>query len=107
MQSSPSLTELAKSILEDAQTIDSFLSSHNLPQPSFAADGVKDFPVGTDHADVHAIRHRLIDATKELRDLIIGPKDTIKWMIMNVSNLNTVNHNILNTSLCSFTPLVE
>ncbi|GLI78315.1 hypothetical protein PoHVEF18_006626 [Penicillium ochrochloron] len=84
MQSSLSLTELAKSILEDAQTLDSFLSSHNLPQPSFAADGVKDFPVGTEHADIHVIRHRLIDATKELRDLVVGPKDTIKWMIMNV-----------------------
>lgn len=92
MQSSLSLTELAKSILEDAQTLDSFLSSHNLPQPSFAADGVKDFPVGTEHADIHAIRHRLIDATKELRDLVVGPKDTIKWMIMNVSSLKSENH---------------
>lgn len=91
MQSSLSLTELARSILEDAQTLDIFLSSHNLPQPSFAADGVKDFPVGTEHAEIHIIRHRLIDATKELRDLIVGPKDTIKWMIMNVSNLNSEN----------------
>lgn len=87
MQSLPSLTQLAKSILEDAQTIDNFLSSNNLPRPSFAAESLKDFPVSTEHADIHTIRHRLIDATKELRDLVIGPKDTIKWMIMNVSNL--------------------
>ncbi|KAJ5786870.1 uncharacterized protein N7503_012082 [Penicillium pulvis] len=96
MQSSLSLTELAKSILEDAQTLDSFLSSHNLPQPSFAADGVKDFPVSTEHADIHAIRHRLIDATKELRDLVVGPKDTIKWMIMNdhtlAASLHAISH---------------
>lgn len=101
MQSSPSLTELAKSILEDSQAIDSFLSSHNLPQPSFASDGIKDFPVGTEHADIHAIRHRLIDATRELRDLVICPKDTIKWMIMNVSNLNSMS------LLCFVTALLE
>jgi hypothetical protein len=63
--------------------------------------------VGTEHADIHAIRHRLIDATKELRDLVIGPKDTIKWMIMNVSNLNPVNHDDLNPWVCSVTSLVE
>lgn len=99
MQSSPSLTELAKSIVEDAQVIELFLSSHNLPQPSFTADGVEDFPVGTEHAHIHAIRHRLIDTTQALRDLIIGPKDTIKWMIMNVSNLSSVTHDISNTSI--------
>ncbi|KAJ5673631.1 hypothetical protein N7507_002758 [Penicillium longicatenatum] len=96
MQSSVSLTELAKSILEDAQALDSFLSSHNLPQPSFAADGVKDFPVGPEHADIHVIRHRLIDVTKELRDLVVGPKDTIKWMIMNdhtlAASLHAISH---------------
>ncbi|KAJ5535674.1 hypothetical protein N7513_008860 [Penicillium frequentans] len=96
MQSSLSLTELAKSILEDAQILDSFLSSHNLPRPSFAADGVKDFPVGTEHADIHVIRHRLIDATKELRDLVVGPKDTIRWMIMNdhtlAASLHAISH---------------
>ncbi|KAJ6010796.1 hypothetical protein N7451_002208 [Penicillium sp. IBT 35674x] len=96
MQSSPSLIELAKSIVEDAQEIELFLSSHSLPQPSFTADGVKDFPVDTEHAHIHAVRHRLIDTTQALRDLIIGPKDTIKWMIMNhhtlAASLHAISH---------------
>ncbi|CAL5869457.1 uncharacterized protein PFLUO_LOCUS3686 [Penicillium psychrofluorescens] len=104
MQSSPSLTELAKSILEDSQAIDSFLSSHNLPQPSFASDGIKDFPVGTEHADIHAIRHRLIDATRELRDLVICPKDTIKWMIMNDHTLAASVHAISHFKIAQAVP---
>ncbi|KAF7594770.1 hypothetical protein BBP40_008477 [Aspergillus hancockii] len=73
-----------------AQVIDNFLSSHNLPQPSFDLNSPKAFPVGSEHTDVHAIRHRLIDTTNQLRDLVTCPKDPIKWMIMNVSFPNLV-----------------
>lgn len=79
-----SLVQLAKSILEDAQTIENFLTANDLPQPAFDLAGPKEFPVGVENTEIHATRHRLIDSTKELRDLIIGPKDSIKWMIMNV-----------------------
>jgi len=85
--SSASLTQLAKGILANAQIIEGFLSSNNLPQPSFGANGPKDFPVGAGYTEIHAARHALIDATKELRDLVIYPTDTLKWMIMNVSNV--------------------
>lgn len=80
-----SLVQLAKSILANAQIIEAHISSNNLPQPSFNSDGPKDFPVNTAQTEIHAARHALIDATNELRDLIIGPTDKLRWMIMNVS----------------------
>lgn len=88
MSSSPaSLTQLAKSILASAQLLEEFLSSNNLPQPSFDASGPKNFPAGADNAEIHAARHALLDATRKLRDLVTYPTDTLRWMIMNVSNV--------------------
>ncbi|KAE8347522.1 S-adenosyl-L-methionine-dependent methyltransferase [Aspergillus arachidicola] len=91
MQYTESLTELARSILRDAQEIDDFITSHGHSPPSFSIDGPTTFPASLD-----ATRHHLIDATKQLRDLVIGPKDTIKWMIMNdhtlAASLHAISH---------------
>jgi len=79
------LIKLAENILANTKTIENFLVSNNLPEPSFSADGPTDFPVGIDHAEIQNARNAVIDATKELRDLIIGPRDMLRWMIINVS----------------------
>jgi hypothetical protein len=81
----PSLTKLAESILANSKVIESFLFTNNLPQPSFDANGPKNFPVGVEHTEIYNARNALVDATKELRDLVIGPRDTLNWMAINVS----------------------
>ena len=80
-----SLTQIAESILANTKTIENFFASSNLPELSFSARGPKDFPVGVEHTEIHNARDALIDATKELRDLLIGPTDMLRWMSVNVS----------------------
>lgn len=79
-----SLVQLAESILAQTKKLDEYLASHKLPQPSFDANGPTTFPASPEEADINAVRHKLIDATKELRDLVTYPSDTLKWMIMTV-----------------------
>lgn len=76
------LTALAARIAKSAETIESFLEANKLPAPSFEADGPKTFPVTDGNPEIMAARDELIDCTQELRDLVVGPTDTIKWRSM-------------------------
>ncbi|KAH8881982.1 S-adenosyl-L-methionine-dependent methyltransferase [Thozetella sp. PMI_491] len=91
-----SLTQLAQTILAKAQALEDFLSSEKLPQPSFEASGPKAFPVGPEHSEIHAIRHALIDATKDLQNLVAYPADQLKWTIMTdhtmAASLHAISH---------------
>jgi hypothetical protein len=84
-----SLIKLAQSILENSKIIEEFFSSNNLLPLSFNVNGPKTFPVGIEHTEIHNAHYAVIDATKELRDLVIGPKDTLNWMLVNVSIKST------------------
>ena len=65
------IVELAKQILANTNSVDEFLRSHDLPQPSFSVDGPVDF--GIDSAEVESLRLSTIEATIELQDLLLGP----------------------------------
>ncbi|KAH8812830.1 S-adenosyl-L-methionine-dependent methyltransferase [Xylogone sp. PMI_703] len=104
-KSSISLTQLAKDILANAQKIEDFLASNNLPQPSFNAEDAEDFPVALEHAEIHKARYALIDATRELRDLVVGPLDTLKWMIMNDHTIAASLHAISHFKVAQAVPL--
>lgn len=84
-QPPPSLTLLAERISKSTETIESFLKDKQLPAPSFDADGPKTFPATDENPDILAARDELIDCTQELRDLVVGPTDTIKWRTMTVN----------------------
>ncbi|KAH7376879.1 S-adenosyl-L-methionine-dependent methyltransferase [Plectosphaerella cucumerina] len=81
-QNLSTLTALAARIAKSAEVIDSFLKENQLPEPSFEADGPKNFPVTDKNPEILAARDELIDCTQELRDLVVGPTDTIKWRTM-------------------------
>ncbi|KAL2783139.1 O-methyltransferase-domain-containing protein [Aspergillus keveii] len=100
------LTQLARRILQYAEDLDTFYASNNLPLPSFSADAPHSFHADiTTHPEIHNTRHSLIDATKELRDLIIGPRDTLKWMIMNDHTLAASLHVISHFNVAQAVPL--
>ncbi|KAL2802260.1 O-methyltransferase-domain-containing protein [Aspergillus granulosus] len=100
------LTQLARSILKYAEELDTFLSDHNLPLPSFTIDAPQTFPADlTTHPEIHNTRHKLIDATKDLHDLIIGPRDTLKWTIMNDHTLAASLHVISHFDIAQAVPL--
>lgn len=67
------LEDLANVILASAKTVKSFLSDNNIPPPSFSVDAPSSFP-DCPH-DVREARSQLLDASKKIQQLALGPID--------------------------------
>jgi hypothetical protein len=82
------LLELSNIIAEKTAVIDAYLDEKGLPQPSFDPDGPAELgPIAREDEHIQKARIELIDATKELRDLAIGPADTVRYLPWDVRTL--------------------
>ncbi|KAL8731400.1 MAG: hypothetical protein Q9181_004328 [Wetmoreana brouardii] len=81
------LTDLAAQILAHAKSIEDTLAVHNLPQPSFAANGPPNLPAGPGFRDLQKARLALMDAARDIEHLTTGPEAWIKsTVIANMSD---------------------
>lgn len=67
------LEDLANVILASAKTVKSFLSDNKIPAPSFSADAPSSFPECPQ--GVREARSQLLDASKKIHQLALGPID--------------------------------
>jgi len=74
---------LAQIISKETEKLDAYLKETNTPHPSFDYDGPADFPKLPDH--MQKTRQEIIRASSELRDLVVGPSETLRWMAWDVS----------------------
>ncbi|RYO88689.1 hypothetical protein DL766_004431 [Monosporascus sp. MC13-8B] len=74
------LRKLSTEIQSHVDVIDSYLTKHNLPQPSFAADSPTGLP---DTAEVQRARLLLIETASALANLATGSADHLRWHMMN------------------------
>jgi hypothetical protein len=75
--STSSLIALAATITRETETLNKYLIANNLPSPSFDVSTPANFPKLSPEAK--KAREEIIRATLELRDLVVGPEDTIRW----------------------------
>lgn len=78
------LLKLSQSINEDTKALVAALNAKGLEAPSFGVDGSPDFPVTQVEQNVVATRDQLIAQTKELHDLLVGPRQGLKALVMEV-----------------------
>jgi len=75
------LSELSAIIAQKTAEIEAYLAAKGLPQPSFHPDAPAELgPIAREDQDILKARVDLIDATKELRDLAVGPDDSLRYM---------------------------
>ena len=79
-----SLVNLSEDIAEAAMTIQDFFATNSLPKLSFKAGAPSRFPEVLEH--IYKARHRLIDATKTLHNLVLSPAELLKWQTWSVSD---------------------
>ncbi|KAL7897364.1 S-adenosyl-L-methionine-dependent methyltransferase [Trichoderma sp. SZMC 28014] len=72
------LTTLSKHIEEKTRYLTDALRSKGLDAPSYKADGLSDFPLT--EVEVVRVRQELVAMTKELHDLVLGPRESLKSM---------------------------
>lgn len=83
------LTQLSNIIAEKTAIIDAYLVEKGLPQPTFDYDGPAELgPIAREDEHIQTARIELIDATKELRDLAIGPSDSLRYLPWDVRLLS-------------------
>jgi hypothetical protein len=69
------IVELSARIAENTATLDAYLTSNNLPTPSFNVDGPRDSLIPKSEVDVEKARIAIVEDTTELRSLALGPRD--------------------------------
>ncbi|KAI5867814.1 S-adenosyl-L-methionine-dependent methyltransferase [Durotheca rogersii] len=91
---SPStMIALAQKISAETEKVDAYFRDKGLPAPSFDVDAPSDFPKMPD--DISRSRREVIHATQELHDLMIGPRESVRWMawdFMSTQCLQLINH---------------
>lgn len=83
--SSTRLTELSALIAQKKAQIESYLNPKGLPLSSFDVNAPVELGIAREDEDVQKIRVELLDLTKELRDLIAGPTDSVRYLTWDVS----------------------
>lgn len=78
------LTTLSRDIEAKTRFLTDALRSKGLEAPSYQANGLSDFPL----TEVEAVKARqeLVALTKELHDLVLGPRESLKNMAWEVSD---------------------
>jgi hypothetical protein len=77
------LISLSQTITRETAIVDQYLKTHGGPFPSFEADGPASFPKLPEN--VLKARLEVLRATNELKDLVTGPSEIIRWMAWDVS----------------------
>ncbi|KAI1635562.1 S-adenosyl-L-methionine-dependent methyltransferase [Biscogniauxia mediterranea] len=84
---------LAQKISTGTEKVEAYFKEKGLPIPGLDVDSPSDFPQLPD--DILRCRREVIQATRELRDIMVGPRETIRWMawdFMNTQCLQLINY---------------
>ena len=75
---SPSrMTVLSQTIARETEKLETYFKAEGLPLPSFDAQAPSDFPKLPE--DIEKSRREIILATKELGNLAVGPRESVRW----------------------------
>ncbi|KAG8630305.1 hypothetical protein KVT40_001924 [Elsinoe batatas] len=73
-----SLATLGKRIALNAEKVDGWLTSKQLPTLAFDQDAAEEFPSTAGREDIETARASLIDDTQTLKDLLLGPGEVVR-----------------------------
>ena len=74
---------LSRKIAEETEKLERYMKANSLAMPTFDVDGTDDFPGLPE--EIQKSRLEIINATKELRDLVVGPRESVRWGVWKVS----------------------
>ncbi|EHK26879.1 uncharacterized protein TRIVIDRAFT_140059 [Trichoderma virens Gv29-8] len=79
------LTMLSKAIEEKTRILTDTLRAKGLGAPSYQANGLSDFPLNEVGDEAIRARQEIVALTKELHDLVLGPRECLKTVAWDVS----------------------
>lgn len=89
------MSHLAQVIATETSKLESYFKTAGLPVPSFDIDSDPFYYLKLP-SDIWSSRQSVIDATKELRDLVLGPREVVRWTAwrpgLEALSLGAINH---------------
>jgi 6-hydroxytryprostatin B O-methyltransferase len=83
----PSIQELSQRIARNSSLVEKWLASKNATMPSFDEDAEDEFPNTDGESEIEAARMAVIDDTRALHDLLLGPREVLARVWGSVSRL--------------------
>jgi hypothetical protein len=77
------MVTLAQKIAKETENLEAYMKANGLPMPSFDVDAPGDFPKLPE--DIQKCRREIICLTKDLRALVVGPRESVSWGVWEVS----------------------
>lgn len=77
------MVALSQKIAKETEKLEAYMKENGLAMPSFDVDAADDFPRLPE--EIQRSRLEIIHATKELRDLAVGPRESVRWGVWEVS----------------------
>jgi hypothetical protein len=84
------ILELAKMITAEAESLDAYLKTQGILEPSFDSSSSNDFPKLPDN--VQGSRQQILHAAGELTSLVRGPRESVRWGVWGVCTLLSWQH---------------
>lgn len=81
------IAELATLISENTSIVVTYLKSHNLPTPSFNADGPLPMPIPAHEREINQAQDIVIASTQELHNLMKGPTEMLLGIGVNIYDI--------------------
>lgn len=75
---SEDIAELSTIISENTQQVTDYLHHNGLPFPSFSAEAPTTSLIAPEASEIENARLAVIDATRRLRNLMLGPQDYLQ-----------------------------
>ncbi|ORY60582.1 O-methyltransferase [Pseudomassariella vexata] len=88
-----SMSSLAQKISRETEKVEMYFRDRGLPLPSFDADAPGDFENLPE--DIARSRREVIQTTSELRDLMVSPKERVRWLawdFLGTQSLQLLSH---------------
>lgn len=81
MSSTNRIIELSSIIARETAVVNDYLVLSQIKTPSLDADALHTIPIPDDAKDVKAARTAVIEACAELKALLTGPKELLKFPV--------------------------
>ncbi|KFY27975.1 hypothetical protein V493_03176 [Pseudogymnoascus sp. VKM F-4281 (FW-2241)] len=78
------MVKLSQTIARETEKVDAYFRKNSIPTPTFEVDGPSNHP--TLPEEIQKARLAVVKAAADLKDLMVGPKETLRWMAWDHNN---------------------
>jgi hypothetical protein len=80
------MTTLSQEIATKTKIVTEYLTSKDLDAASYDVNGLAEFPIPPEDGEAYKARLDLVELTKELHDIALGPAENVRYLAWDVGD---------------------